>query len=54
MDGTAIDEAQKIFFQIPDTMLKCAGLIETNEEEYYSCIVHVFQHGCLFIYMNYT
>lgn len=40
MDGTpidgahALDEAQKLFFQILDTMLKCAGLIETNEEDY--------------------
>ena len=38
MDGTpvdeaqAFDEAQKLFFQIPNTMLKYAGLIETNEE----------------------
>ena len=44
MDGTAVDEAQafdeaqKLFFQIPNTMLKCAGLIETNEEEYDACI----------------
>ena len=36
MDGTPIgeahvyDETQKLFFQIPNTMLKCAGLIETN------------------------
>ena len=43
MDGMAIDEAQKLFFQIPDTMLKCAGLIETNEEEYYSCIDMLFK-----------
>jgi hypothetical protein len=49
MDGTPIDEAQafddaqKIFFQIPDTMLKCAGLIETNEEEYDACIDVLFK-----------
>jgi hypothetical protein len=49
MDGTPIDEthafvvAQKIFFQIPDTMLKCAGLIETNEEEYDACIDMLFK-----------
>ena len=49
MDGTpigeaqAFDEAQKLFFQIPDTMFKCAGLIETNEEEYYSCIDMLFK-----------
>jgi hypothetical protein len=30
----AFDETQKLFFQIPDTILKCAALIDTNEEEY--------------------
>jgi hypothetical protein len=43
MDGMVIDEAQKLFFQIPGTMLKCAGLIETNEEEYYSCVDMLFK-----------
>ena len=49
MDGTpigeaqAFDEAQKLFFQIPDTMLKCAGLIKTNEEEYDTCIDMLFK-----------
>ena len=49
MDGTPIDEAQafdearKLFFQIPDTMLKCAGLMETNEEEYEACIDVLFK-----------
>ena len=43
MDGTHIDEAQKLFFQIPDTMLKCAGLIETNEEEYNACVDMLFK-----------
>jgi hypothetical protein len=43
VDGTPIDEAQKLFFQIPDTMLKCAGLIETNEEEYDACIDMLFK-----------
>lgn len=48
-DGTPIDEAhaydetQKLFFQIPDTMLKCAGLIKTNEEEYDTCIDALFK-----------
>jgi hypothetical protein len=48
-DGTPIDEAhahdetQKLFFQIPNTMLKCAGLIKTNEEEYYTCIDMLFK-----------
>ena len=48
MDGTyideaqAFDEAQKLFFQIPDTMLKCAGLINTNEE-YDACIDMLFK-----------
>ena len=37
------NEAQKLFFQIPDTMLKCAGLIETNEEEYDTCINMLFR-----------
>jgi hypothetical protein len=49
MDGTpidgahAFDETQKIFFQIPDTMLKCTGLIETNEEEYDACVDMLFK-----------
>jgi hypothetical protein len=49
MDGTyideaqAFDEAQKLFFQIPNTMLKCAGLINTNEEEYDVCIDMLFK-----------
>jgi hypothetical protein len=49
MDGTyvdetqAFDEAQKLFFQIPNTMLKCAGLINTNEEEYDACIDMLFK-----------
>ena len=50
MDGTyvdetqAFDEAQKLFFQIPNTMLKCAGLINTNEEEEYdACIDMLFK-----------
>ena len=49
MDSTPIDEAQafdetqKHFFQIPDTMLKCAGLINTNEEEYDACIDVLFK-----------
>jgi hypothetical protein len=49
MDGTpideaqAFDEAQKLFFQIPDTMLKSAGLINTNEEEYDACIDMLFK-----------
>jgi len=33
----------KSSFQIPDTMLKCAGLIETNEEEYDACIDVLFK-----------
>jgi hypothetical protein len=37
------DETQKLFFQIPNTMLKCAGLIETNEEEYDACIDMLFK-----------
>ena len=49
IDGTpvdeaqAFDEAQKLFFQIPNTMLKCAGLINTNEEEYDACIDMLFK-----------
>ncbi|HEY5630812.1 MAG TPA: hypothetical protein VIR31_01660 [Nitrososphaeraceae archaeon] len=43
MDATPIDEAQKLFFQVPDTMLKCAGLIETNEEEYNACVDMLFK-----------
>jgi hypothetical protein len=49
MDGTpvdeaqAFDEAQKLLFQIPDTMLKCAGLIKTNEEEYDASIDMLFK-----------
>ena len=42
-EAQAFDEAQKLFFQIPDTMLKCAGLIETNEEEYDACIDVLFK-----------
>ena len=42
MDDTPIDEAQKLFFQIPDTMLMCAGLIKTNEE-YDACIDMLFK-----------
>src|SRR5215212_8466622 len=43
MDGKYVDEPQKLFFQIPDTMLKCVGLIETNEEEYDACIDMLFK-----------
>lgn len=43
VDGTPIDEVQKLFFQIPDTMLKCVWLIETNEEEYDACIDMLFK-----------
>ena len=43
INGTPVDEAQKLFFQIPNTMLKCAGLINTNEEEYDSCIDMLFK-----------
>ncbi|MBV9667675.1 MAG: hypothetical protein JO327_06045 [Nitrososphaeraceae archaeon] len=49
MDGTpvdeaqAFDEAQRLLFQIPYTMLKCTGLIETNEEEYDACIDVLFK-----------
>jgi hypothetical protein len=43
MDGTPVDETQKLFFQIPDTMLKCAGLIHTNVEEYDACIDVLFK-----------
>jgi hypothetical protein len=39
MDGMHVDEAQKLFFQIPNTMLKCAGL----EEEYDACIGMLFK-----------
>ena|SRR3569623_1445835 len=39
----AFDETQKLFFQIPDTMLKCAGLIDTNGEEYDACIDVLFK-----------
>jgi hypothetical protein len=48
MDGTpideaqAFDEAQKLLFQIPNTMLKCAGLINNNEE-YDACIDVLFK-----------
>ena len=43
INGTPVDEAQKLFFQIPNTMLKCAGLIYTNEEEFDSCIDMLFK-----------
>jgi len=49
MDGSPVDEAQafdetqKLFLHIPDTMLKCAGLIHTNEEEYDACIDVLFK-----------
>ncbi len=42
-EAQAFDETQKLFFQIPDTMLKCAGLIHTNEEEYDACIDMLFK-----------
>jgi hypothetical protein len=42
-EAQAFDETQKLFFQIPNTMLKCAGLIETNEEEYDACIDVLFK-----------
>jgi hypothetical protein len=42
-EAQAFDEAQKLFFQIPDTMLKCAGIINTNEEEYDACIDMLFK-----------
>ncbi|HJT47981.1 MAG TPA: hypothetical protein VJ729_07335 [Nitrososphaeraceae archaeon] len=42
-EAQAFDETQKHFFQIPDTMLKCAGLINTNEEEYDACIDMLFK-----------
>ena len=42
-EAQAFDEAQKLFFQIPNTMLKCAGLINTNEEEYDACIDMLFK-----------
>ena len=42
-EAQAFDDAQNLFFQIPDTMLKCAGLIETNEEEYDACIDVLFK-----------
>ena len=38
-EAQAFDEAQKLFFQIPNTMLKCAGL----EEEYDACIDMLFK-----------
>jgi hypothetical protein len=41
-EAQAFDEAQKLFFQIPNTM-KCAGLINTNEEEYDACIDVLFK-----------
>ena len=43
IDGTPVDEVQKLFFQIPNTMLKCAGVINTNEEEYDACIDMLFK-----------
>jgi hypothetical protein len=43
MDCTPVDEAQRLLFQIPYTMLKCTGLIETNEEEYDACIDVLFK-----------
>ena len=44
MDGTPVDEAQAFDeAQIPNTMLKCAGLINTNEEEYDACIDMLFK-----------
>ena len=42
-EALAFDDAQKLFLHIPDTMLKCAGLIETNEEEYDACIDVLFK-----------
>src|ERR671937_2715978 len=42
-EAQAFDEAQKLSFQIPNTMLKCAGLIETNEGEYDECIDVLFK-----------
>jgi hypothetical protein len=42
-EAQAFDEAQKLILQIPNTMLKCAGLIETNEEEYNTCIDVLFK-----------
>ena len=43
MDGTPVEEAQNLFFQIPNTMLKWTGLINTNEEEYNACIDMLFK-----------
>jgi hypothetical protein len=42
MDVMPVDEAQKLFFQIPNIMLKCAGLINTNEEEYVTHVLICF------------
>jgi hypothetical protein len=42
-EAQAFDEAQKLTLQIPNTMLKCAGLIETTEEEYRRCIEVLFK-----------
>jgi hypothetical protein len=46
-EAQAFDEAQKLILQIPNTMLKCAGLIETNEEEYNTCIDVLFKFTIL-------